>query len=1423
MIFADFVFQNKRVIGTLTIIFVVLGLLSLRFVPKAEDPRLPNWWATVTVILPGGAPNHIDDTIARPLVEQLKSIEELKKIETSVKSEAMVMQLEMRDSVSNTEDVWNKVREKIDRIKIDFPRGTLEPILDTAVIDLETILISVHGHKDPLYLKKAARDLKQRLLTVSGTSKVIIHGDPKEEIQIKLKDSPVKEKSISRPMVYQKIQDRNSGIPAGAISVSGRQLQLQVNNIVKSPDEVQEIALPIGSGEPSSVGEISTSSWSAKADESLAYFNGDRALFLGVVAQHPIEIVDFGQRVREEIKKTRLEGISVSEVSFNPERTQERLSELGMNLLVGIVTVGGILSLWMGWRIAFLVTLFLPVISIIAFQIYSLGGGILHQISLAAFVISLGQFVDNIIVIVESIQRKMDEGISSQEAAYQVIEQVKRPMLFATGTNMAAFIPMLASSGSTAEFTSAIPVIALLTLVCAYLLSIFAVPLMAESVLRPVNAKTKGTSVFTSFTALLAGFITLYPKRLILLSAILLSVSGAGFVFVKQQFFPSADRNQFLVNIELQQSSSLQETIRASEKVQNFLLQLPQVEKIGTFIGEPVPMFYYNLNSSDFGKHLGQLIVITKDKSLNAIVADKLKHYASQEILDARVQILKLEQGPPIQAPIEYRVFSEDEALLANAVEELEGIISDHSLVEISKHNLGDGLLTAKLEFNSNLGERFGIDNPSFALNLLTSSQGSEVGKVFKEGEALSLRLMSSELLDYDSVINKFVAGSNYRDLVIKDLALSSLQFSPTHIDRLQGQRMARVLAWPKMNYASNQVTNDIDKRVMSSPSLSQVRVEKGGEEEGASDANMAILRTVPLGLVVLLMFLLLEFNSFRKVTIILFSVPLVVAGVTPGLLIGDAAFGFMSLLGVLALVGIVVNNSILLIETIDEELKDGRSLKGAVEQAVTLRCRPILLTALTTIAGLLPMAFEDSTLWPPLALAMISGLFSSTILTLFVVPALYLVVFQLKGTSRKLVNPIFVLTIFLGLTYASNSIAKTYTVNEALEKSNEASILLAAKKQSASIEALAEAQWRAAHMPKLGLEWEYKGRNESLTQTNGFGTFEYGKKITTSGGMGVVIPLFDAPEMGGNKRSMESSLSATKHSEVWAKQNLRANLLEDLLSFEELRRTLRSVKVLKMRLNSVKAEALRFRQAGTVGQSDILKIEIAIADQVVREENLETSILTLKEKIKVVVPDFEDLSELQEGDLEVRVLPSSAALIEQRADIRALSSALESQEHKVSASRQSSFPRLELRGRYVFADQGLLDQKDWTEASLAMTWSLYEGGTRSSLTHAELAKKEQLHANLDAAKAFSRVEQTQGLGMYHATVAALKVADENLKKAMTAATEDRRNAQRGKSLVRDWLLSEIALEERKLDLDLLKIKKAKALIEIYRSYGLEL
>jgi multidrug efflux pump subunit AcrB/outer membrane protein TolC len=1425
VISGQWVISQKRLFAILSLLLVGMGILSLLLAPKSEDPRMPNWFGSITVVLPGAGPQQIDEQISKPLNHRLKEIDELKKIETTTRSEVLIIQLEMLDSIKDTEPVWNKVRTALSEIKADFPAGTLEPKLKTDTNDLETIVFAVHGIEDVLSLKKRARELKDALIVIPGTSRVVLHGDPHEELQVQISDQALKTNALFRARIAQKIAAANTGLPAGAIDLDGRRIQLQANSSLKNAEDLKSISLSQGSGDPIDLRQISQIKLAPREEENFAFWNGKPAIFVGVIAKHPLDIVKYGDRVREEIlryKSLNTGQIKIDEVSFNPDRTQERLADLGLNLILGMLTVGLILWFWMGWRIAAVVSLFVPVISIVGFNFYAIGGGVLHQISLAAFVISLGQFIDNIIVIVESMQSKIEAGLDRKTAAEEVINQFKKPMLFATGTNIAAFLPMLASSGATATFTFAIPVIAIVTLICAWAFGLFVVPMASELILKKQDSG-KNLNYTKRLGSQIGQVVSARPGLVVSLSFLILTLSSLGFVFVKKQFFPSADRNQFIVSIELSESNSFSETKQSVAALNEFLNQDENIAAVGSFVGEDVPRFYYNVGLSPWGRHTAKILVITKDRSKNKQTMKSIEDFTAKKLTQAIVLVESLEQGPPILAPIEYRLMSDKEEDLEEASRELNLLLANHRNVKQTKTDLGIGLLEVGVRLDQDLMERFQLSESAMALDLLSQSRGAEVSHLFLDGEKINIKLKDTEKKSIEKIKSSFVLGENFRDLTTNDLALFQTRFNTSAIYRYNGERLNRVLAWPKEGQAANLITGEIGKQIASAEWAKKVKVKEGGEIEGAGEANIAILQTIPLGLFVLVICLMLEFNSIRKVLIILLSLPLVISGVTPGLILGDAAFGFMSLLGVLALVGIVVNNSILLIESIDDEAQTGKTISQAVVAALESRVRPILLTAITTIAGLLPMAFEESTLWPPLAWAMISGLVGSTVITLFFVPAFYVLLFGggINWPGRNLFLRPSLLIILLSIGLSSTSRAKVYSWDEALlavENSLEVAI---ADYQLRGTQELSKAQKAGAFIPKLGLRAEMLQRGRQLTQTNAFGSFNFGKNSQSLAGIELSVPLFDGPKMFGERKSLDYAVKASELSKEWSKSQAQNSLAHFLLQLEMNKKGLESLRRLEKNLKLLDQESERFQKIGLSGKSDRLQIQIELSENLIAQNNSLEQQKTLIALIQTFLPDFEDLDfQIEQVQPAPHQLEKPKFAEKARADLQALQMATLAQAENLNSIRQGHLPSLELNGRWIYADQGQLDQTNWTEASIVLKWALFEGGARSSQISQAAASLSQKKAEESLAQRKVAAQQLEKRQNFLKVSEQLGQSLQNIERAQQALSEDKANAKKGKILIRHWLESEIRLEQKRLDYELFRIQKLASWIELRTVHG---
>jgi multidrug efflux pump subunit AcrB/outer membrane protein TolC len=1416
MSLGQWVFNQKRLFIILTTLLSIMGVLSLVAVPKDEDPRLPNWFATISIVLPGGDADQIDEMISKPLNDRLKEIDEIKLVETTSRSEIVIFQLEMKDSVRNTTEVWDKVRNTLNETKIDFPAGTLEPTLTENANTLETILLVVHGEEDLLTLKKTALELKQSLISLPGTSKIVLHGDPDDEIQINYSNQKLENLSISHGQIIQRLKQANTGIPAGSLAINGKEVPILIPSRIREAKNVENLRLLRGNGETIDLSQLANIKKSERRFQNGAYWNAKPALYLGIVAQPSIEIIKYGENVRQKIeafKKNHLnKKIEISEVSFNPDRTQERLKDLGLNLLIGVLTVGLILCFWINWQTALVVSVFLPAISLVGFFIYSSTGGVLHQISLAAFVISLGQFIDNIIVIVEYIDVKVSQGMAPSQAAQQAIDSFKKPMLFATGTNISAFLPMLASQGSTAEFTFAIPLVSIITLIAAWVLAFFVSPIFAAFLLsfkKPVVANERLESK-SKKTYAFANLITNRPYLFLSLSFVAMLMSSIGFLFVKKQFFPNADRNQLVLEFELQEDSNAKVTFEKFKKLESFVGSLPEVKNYASFVGEQIPRFYYNIGMEQWGSHTAKIIITTHEKKLNNAVILKVKEFSEANLKDQFVITKNLEQGPPILAPIEFKIFSEDSAKLRTTVAEIENLVKANDQVISSKTDIGVLQTKVNLELKKDLAERFSINEEYLGMTVLSATDGLITGKYFDDGKLKNIKLIGPEISTANELENTPVLSTSYRSLRIKDVTNITYRQGPSVIHRLNGEKLARVLAWPKATSTPDQIVQKLSPAVEEVGQKNETRITNGGDSEGAGEANMAIIKTIPLGLFTLILFLLLEFNSVRKMLIILFSVPFVIAGVTPGLIIGDAAFGFMSLLGVLALVGIVVNNSILLIESIDEHREQSFELKLAIVEALKTRTRPILITAVTTIASLLPMAFEESTLWPPLAWAMITGLIGSTVITLVFVPSFYLILFgERKKINLKLntasVKALSLLLISFMIFKPENSEAKVYSLKEILKQvESSSSSLQASSAQLEYVQNLEKTQSRAAFMPKLGLTTEMKEQNHQLTQTNGFGTFSYGKTKQVTGGVELTQPLLNLEEMSGESSKIENLSEAEKQRYQAELQNTKKTLIAYLTELKKIKFSISSFKTLEASLLKIEKEALKFQKLGLRGRSDLLGVQIALSEN--RSEQLRLNNLknTLLSTIQSYIQDFEDI----ENFVEPETSTTQAATL--RPEIKALQFQLESEKEGLSALKKGHLPTLDLKLRHLYSDQGLLDQKNWNEAALVLNWKIFEGGTRSSRIAAQAALANKAEHNLRFYKDQIEIEKTQTQSAMQEVDYNLKEVVNNIESAKLALAEDKRNSLAGKIPIKDWMQSEILLEQKKLKYEMLKLDKVK-------------
>ncbi len=997
--FIEGVLARRRVLLTVAVMMSGFGLLSWLTMPREEDPRLADRVGVLVVPFPGATPTMIERLVVEPLEESLFRVAEVKRIRATARTGVAIAVIELAGSVTDTETAWDEIDEALTRARVDFPGEVLPARLQRDIMaDQEAMVFALTGAPTTLDRLHAARILERALVRIPGVSRVEISGIQGEQLTITYDPAAARRLQLDPDALAAQLAAATHTIPGGRLVVDGVSATVFTGSSFESFEALAAFPIRLADGATLPLAQVASLELGPEdpAGERMR-FDGVAALAVGVVPSANIDVVALGERVRSTVAALDLGSVQVTEMSFQPDRVEQRLSDLLGSLLLGMLIVAVVLVALMGPRMGLVVASVVPLVALTSVGLYAVGGGVLHQIAVAALVIALGMLVDNAIVVAELVQSRVDEGVPAYRAAALAVRELLVPLGVATGTTLAAFVPMAASQGNVGDFTRAIPIVIMLTLVVSYGYALLVTPVLSTLALRPRDATDDRWARASDRIAALG---VKRPWRVVVAAVALVALSGAGAARLDRSFFPASGRDQMVVEVVMPEGTHLDTTDEHARRLERALLAHPDVEMVAAFVGRSAPKFYYNLPTRPDAAHFAHLVVRATSPSAVPRVSADVRAFAATSMLRAQVIPRILEQGPPIDAPIEVRLVGDDLEASFAAAETVIGALRAVPGALNVRHDQGFGTPRIDLRLADGAVVRRGAARASVASAALSRTRGRTVGHLRYGDDPIAMVLRTgpgerTSAMDLEAVD----VFTPFGPQPMSALAAVTPEWQPAVIHRRDGQRVITVSAQVADGTAYSQVLDAI------APTLESVRerveVELGGNAEGSGDANAAIVSAAPLGVVLLVLLLLLEFDSFRRLGIILSTVPLAAAGVVPGLLIGDQPFGFMSVLGVSALIGIVVNNAIVLLDRIESGRDAGEDVETALMSAVRERTRPILLTSITTVLGLLPLAFSASPLWPPMASAMIAGLIASTGLTLVVVPALYRLAFSDRADAE--------------------------------------------------------------------------------------------------------------------------------------------------------------------------------------------------------------------------------------------------------------------------------------------------------------------------------------------------------------------------------------------------------------------------------------
>ncbi|MFO8141311.1 MAG: efflux RND transporter permease subunit [Marinobacter sp.] len=643
----------QRLLGMVVTMLCLLGIAAYSTMPRQEDPSFPYRAGMITVSYPGASAEAVERLVLRPLTDELRQVEELDYSSGTARTGVALSRLKLRDHIYDTDPAWDRVRQAMERAQQDFPEGVGQITLDDRLIDIPAVVLAVGGSPSVTELSKVAERLKQNLLDLPGISRIELEGDADEQITLALDDAALFRLGISPKRVLETLAQRNQTIPGGFVVVDGKRLSVLPNTEFADIEAIRAtpIALPDGSQVPlAAAADVWRGPQEPRQPET--WFDGERVVLLSIIMEEgSTDAIRFGERIRERVEQVRAEfgPYEIREMFFQPDKVSERLANLAWSLVLSVLIIVAVVFTGMGIRMGLLVASILPMVALISIGLYDLGGGVLHQIAVIGMVISLGILIDNAIVIVESIQGHLDDGMRRLDALQKAVSELAGPLGASTGTTLAAFAPLLMAKGGAADFTRGVPVMIMLTLSVSYLLAISAVPLLAARFLKP--RQNVHADRLMGLARFLGGLVYRYPGRLILMGALLVVMSLGMTPFMAKQFFPNADRPRVIVELYMPEGTDQARTAEVTERLERVLRTRPEAVQVHRFVGYAGPAFYYNLKRAPQAPNRARLVVRTPTLADTTDLIPWIRQHVAASLPEVELSVGILGQGPPRTAP----------------------------------------------------------------------------------------------------------------------------------------------------------------------------------------------------------------------------------------------------------------------------------------------------------------------------------------------------------------------------------------------------------------------------------------------------------------------------------------------------------------------------------------------------------------------------------------------------------------------------------------------------------------------------------------------------------------------------------------------------------------------------------------------------
>jgi multidrug efflux pump subunit AcrB len=986
------------------LLLVALGAFALRAIPAQEDPTFPIPLTTIVIVYPGADPEEVERLATDPIEDAIAEIEDVKEIRSTSESGLAVIRVEFEWTV-DADDKYDEVVREVNALRGTLPADIRSIEFDKANPGLVNIAqYAITGDDlSPRALRRLAEDLENSLETVPGVRRAESWGYPQPEIRVALDLPRMAALGLDAGAVSEAVQGEGESIPGGAVHIGERRYNLKGTGDYPSIEAVADTVIAERNGRTVLLRDMAEVAWSTEEPAYLARFNGRRAAFVTANMKDGYSIFDVQRALDRRVVTFRNAlpaGAKIETGFVQADNVRLRLTRLGVDFLIAIALVA-LTLLPLGWRAGGIVMIAIPLSLAIGIAgLWALGFS-LNQISIAGFVVALGLLVDDAIVVVENISRFLREGYDRRTAAILATDQIALAVLGCTATLILAFLPLLNLPEGPGKFTRGLPLAVVLTVLASLLVAFTIVPFLASRLL-PRHEDAEGTRLLRwlkrgihRFYAPVVHWALAKPRRSLAMAAGLVLVSLGLVPLLGFSLFPAADKPQFLVSVSTPEGASLQATDQAVRFVDKILSRTDGVRQRMINLGRGNPQIYYNVFPAE-----------TKTTEAEIFVAlDEWKGDESVRLLErlrrefaaypgAQITLEQFQNGPPIEAPIAVRILGPETAQLSRLAGEVERTLKRVPGTRDVDNPLRLDRIDYDLGIDTEKAGLLGIRSLDIDRTTRLAVAGVDAAQFRDErGDEYPIRLRlpidgfpTSALLDQ----LYFTSRSSGAAVALTQIATPHFSGGPSRIQRFDRERMATVTA----NVAEGEINSRVSARVYAALESLKLpegyRIAIGGEAESAANSLAGLGTAIIVASFGILAVLVLEFGSFRSTLIVAGVVPFGILGALMGLFVTGYPLSYMAIIGFVALIGVEIKNSILLVDFTNQLRREGVPLDEAIERAGELRFLPVLLTSVTAIGGLLPLAASGSALYAPLAIVMIGGLLSSTLLARIVTPVMY-------------------------------------------------------------------------------------------------------------------------------------------------------------------------------------------------------------------------------------------------------------------------------------------------------------------------------------------------------------------------------------------------------------------------------------------------